>query len=133
MRDAEQPPLSLSAVGAMHFCSLQTKPPAQSLELLQVLRHAPNAGSHAYGPQSKGIALSLGHAAPGAVHTAGPRPVLELVHVLRAQSEPAVLPMHVPEGPHVPLQVSCAPHSPRRSTPTGSGVHTPGALGRTHE
>jgi hypothetical protein len=39
--------------------------------------------------------------------------------------------MHVPAGPQVPVHASAAPHSPRRSTPTGSSAQRPTEPGNT--
>jgi hypothetical protein len=103
----------------------QRYPPAQSVEDRQLDRHAPNAGSQAYAPQSNAIAPSVGHAAPSAEQTAGPTPPLDEVQRDFAHCAPAPLPMQSCAGPQVPVHVAAAPQTPFRSTPTGSGVQVP--------
>ena len=63
----------------------QTNPFAQSVLAAQVVRHAPNAGSHVYGTQSKGVASSSGHFAPGPAQYAGPTPLLAVGDIRRGR------------------------------------------------
>jgi hypothetical protein len=128
--------LIASGVGAAMQVLLavsQTKPFAQSFELAQVVRHAPNAGSQMNGEQSKGTASLALHFAPGDAQYAGPAPVDAVTQRLRAHIVPVPAPMHEPSPPHVPRQVSAGPHSFFRSTPIGSTVHLPGFDSSAHE
>ena len=109
-----------------------TWPGAQSLVMAHEMRHAPNTGSQANGPQSNRTAELVGHFAPGAVQTAGPTPVEPVMQRLGAQSVPAPAPMHAPPGPHVDKHCDAAPQSPRKSTPAGDSVHFPGDDGNRH-
>lgn len=55
------------------------------------------------------------------------------VHTGRVHSAPAVTSTHSPSAPQVLEQVPAWPQSPRRSTPSGMGVHLPGDEGSAHE
>src|SRR5688500_16872292 len=90
-----QPPSSTAADGATHVfvATSHTNPPAQSVEDAHDVRHAPNAGSHAYGPHSNTTASSSGHVAPIAVHTADPTPREVPTHRAGAHCEPFCAPM----------------------------------------
>ena len=110
----------------------QAKPNAQSTVVVQSVTQAPNAGAHANGPQSNGIAEALGHVAPGATQNAGPTPWLVSVQREGAHSAPPTSVVHSPAPLQVPEHASLRPHCARRSSPFGCWTQTPGDVGNTH-
>ncbi len=101
------PESSAGATGATHvrLGTSQTNPFAQSSDVAQLVRHAPNAGAQANGSQSNGTPSSCSHVAPAAAQYAGPTPTLGPVQRLRAHIVPLPAPMHSPPGPQVPRHV----------------------------
>jgi hypothetical protein len=105
------PPPSSSVDPGTHACrSSQTNPAAHwSLEL-HAPTQAPNASSHAKGPQSKGTPAA-GQLDRSAEQYAGPTPALRDVQRLGAQTLPVPAVTHFPEPSHVATQLRASPQS----------------------